>query len=283
MVADLPPKLAVQLTEAELKIWRMPWYHTFSPLGLPAGGYQQELLAAHQLEKQGDIFRQTRDALSRFGRRRPKGVCLTSTDGLFGLYALTKGAAHVDIFGVTSFAEHDEPWHLEQTRIAAKLLNLKDRCTVEARDLEDIQGPYDFGICVGALYGFPDPTAVLVRLRTLISGPLVIHSHVYVTPDYEKRNKANRMAQLRREIRFHKDLTPEEISERQKELHELEMNKDRFYFESPASWRPWGSRFSHDTLITMAVDAGWTVINEKEGDILPKNHLDRGSSSLLCV
>jgi hypothetical protein len=282
MVAELPRKLAAQLTEGELKPWRQTWFHNFGPLGLPPGGFQTEVNLGYQLEKQGDIFRQTRDALNRVGRGA-RGLCLTSTDGLFGLYPLTKGAGHIDIFNVTEYAGNNEPWHMDQTRIAAKLLDMVEKSTIEVRDIKTVKGPYDFAVCVGVLNNFLDPAPVLAQLREIVHGPLVTHEHTFVIPVHEQKNMKNRIGMLTRDIKFNKQLSKREFAEARRELDELESPNHRLYYQSPADLRQWGSRFSHDTLIIMAVDAGWTVINEKHAEVPPVNRLDRGSSSLLSV
>ena len=54
-------------------------------------------------------------------------------------------------------------------------------------------------------------------------------------------------------------------------------------FEVPASGRPWGSAFSHDKALTMAVDAGWTVVNEQRKQMPDGWPGERTLSSFLCV
>ena len=59
-------------------------------------------------------------------------------------------------------------------------------------------------------------------------------------------------------------------------------DKDMFELQVPA-WRPWGSSFHHDHVIRMAVDAGWTVVNEKFKR-MPDDWVDeRNMSNFLCV
>jgi len=282
MTTELPSKLSGKLTPEELAVWGGRWYHNFSPLGLPAGK-QTEVQLQHQLEKQGDIFRHVRDAFLRL-KKDPKGLQLTSTDGLFGLYAAMKGASHVDIVNVTPGSPASDRRFMEQTRIAAKLLDLEKKVDLSSGDVFKISGPYDFCISTGCLYNLPEPGLVLTKLRDIVNGPLIIHEHTWLLPSYTRRFREVRMGQLEREIRFMKDtLSRSEIEERKTELKEWKSGKDDLHFQSPAEYREWGSRFSHDSLIVMAVDAGWTVINEKVAEVPPLNWLDRGSSSLLCI
>jgi hypothetical protein len=279
---QLPQKVASKLSPEEIVIFGGRWHHNFSPLGLPAGK-QTEVQLGYQLEKQGDIFRHIRDAVLRMDKK-PRILNVTASDGLFGLYALTKGGRHVDIFDIASQSGFHEPQFLEQTRIAAKLLELEDKCTIAEKDVFEISDTYDLAICVGALYNLPEPGLVLRKLRDIVMGPLVVHEHTWMLPYYARRARDVEAGMLDREIRFMKEeLTKAQLDERRKRLAELKSGKDELYYESPADFREWGSRFSHDTLITMAVDAGWTVINEKVVEVPPANWLDRGSSSLLCI
>ena len=58
--------------------------------------------------------------------------------------------------------------------------------------------------------------------------------------------------------------------------------KQKFELQFP-EWRAWGSSFHHDHVIKMAVDAGWTVVNESFKR-MPDDWVDeRNMSTFLCV
>lgn len=252
MVTEVSGKMAAKLTAHELELLEKPWVHNYSPVDLPTGP-QAEVLQEFQLEKQGAIFRHIRDGLTRTPKGA-RGLCLTCNDGMFGIYALQKNVAHMDIFDVGDRQPNYEPWHIEQTAVAAKLLGLSSRATIEKRDYSTIKGPYDFCICTGVFPTFTDPGQMLADMRSwIVSGPLIIHSPTClpVAPWGQPRP-------------------------------DVDVPGYRYY-ESPAEGRPWGSRFSHDTLIEMAVEAGWTAISEKFAELGRPNWSDRVSSSLLCV
>jgi hypothetical protein len=58
---------------------------------------------------------------------------------------------------------------------------------------------------------------------------------------------------------------------------------DPAYLESPSEKRPWGSVFSHDRLITMIVDHGWTVVNERYRPVKVEWSGEENLSYLNCV
>lgn len=58
---------------------------------------------------------------------------------------------------------------------------------------------------------------------------------------------------------------------------------DPSFFESPTEARPWGCAFSHDMLIKIVVEAGWTVVNERLRTMPEDWRGERDLSYLHCV
>ncbi|MEA2552905.1 MAG: hypothetical protein QOJ65_1081 [Fimbriimonadaceae bacterium] len=231
-------KAAARLTPEERELLSRPWIHKFGAIDLWVSE-QSEPMRIEQIEKQGPIFTRIRDAVRR-SKPDPRGIMPTCDDGFFALYALAVGASHVDVVDVGSHIPGHEPWHLDQTRIAAKVGGKESGCTFRGAALLDLQGSYDFGICLNVLENVRDPQAALAHLRAIIDGPIVIHSATAYP-------------------------------------------NERGVFESPSEFRPWGSRFSHDTLIDFAVESGWTVINEGAKKMPEDWPGDRNLSFLHCV
>lgn len=229
-----------RLSPAERELFETPWFHNFSPLGM-ATVQTNENAAVNQVEKQGPIFRLIRDAMTRCGPK-PYGVDLFATDGMFGLYALTRGAGQMDILDAATHRGNYSPTSLEQTRLAAKLLHVEDRAHVGVVDPFNLPRQYEFGITAATLVHFRNPQELLASLRKQITKALVIQSPVSL-----------------------RDESPE-------------------CFQLDMKGREWGSRFSLDRLIIMAVEAGWTVVNEHRGELPAMPYLDdKGSAYLLCV
>ena len=205
------------LTSEEQALVARPWIYKYAAIDVWVST-QTEGARVSQLEKVGPIGRQLRDAILRNPSARV--LACSTDDGYYGLFALFKGAAHVDIRDVGAHIPEHEGWHFEQSRVVAKLKRLLGRCSFGAANLFDLDGSYDIGSCTNVLEHMSDPQVALEKLRTLVRGSLVVHSPT-VHP-----NKSGML-----------EISPE--------------------------GRPWGSRFSHDDLVEMAVAAGWTVINER--------------------
>lgn len=229
-----------RLSASERELFETPWFHNFAPLGISTQ-QANENAAVNQLEKQGPIFRLIRDAMIRCGPK-PYGVDLFSTDGMFGLYALTHGAAEMDILDAATHRGNYSPISLEQTKLAARLLKVEGRAHVGTVDPFNLPREYEFAISAATLVHYSNPWDLLAEWRRKITKALVIQTPVSL-----------------------RDQRPG-------------------FFQTDLNGREWGCRFSLDRLILMAVDAGWTVVNEHLGELPAMSYLDdKGSAYLLCV
>ncbi len=157
------------MTADERALFADPWYHDFSPLGLPTpqrGG----IFPANQAAKQGPIFRLLDDALGRAAaRRRDASVLeLFCADGFYALRAALCGARRV--LGVDT----DER-EVAKARLAAKLLGVR---TAEFRvaDVFLTTEPAAVAICAGGLYHLSEPARLLDQLRHQVSDALVVQT-----------------------------------------------------------------------------------------------------------
>lgn len=225
------------LTPEERDVVSRPWLYRYSAIDVWLSS-QSEGSRVRQIETAGPIGRQLRDALLRIPKARV--LACSTTDGFFGLFALFKGAGHVDIYDVGRHIPGHEAWHFDQSEVVAKIKGLMDRCSFSSADILDIQGEYDFAVCTNVLEHVPDPKPVLEKLRGMMRGSLVLHSPTAYPHGPE-------------------------------------------VFESAPAERPWGCRFSHDRLVNMAVEAGWTVINERLKHMPPEWEGERNLSFLHCV
>ena len=227
-----------RLGAEERAILEKPWVHKIRTIDL-WNSPQSEDLAFVQLETQGGLFLQLRDAVL----RAPKhAACLqlTDSDALFGMYALYQGVGTLRVVDVCGHVPGHEEWHLDQARIAAQVAGRGVQCRFDRVGVTEIEGHYSVGICANVLENLADPAAALVHLRKVVVGSLVIHS---VTP------LAN-------------------VAE---------------FMEVGPGVRPWGSRFSHDALIAMVVEAGWSVVNENYKHLPMDWPGDRKLTFLHCV
>jgi protein-L-isoaspartate O-methyltransferase len=168
---------------AERDLFVDPWYHDFTPLGLPTP-QRDGIFEPNQRAKQEPIFRMLDDALARAARpgRTPTVLELFCADGFYGIRAAQRGAGRV--VGVDLDGRE-----LAKARLAAKLLGVD---TVEFR-LADVFATTDrasVGICAGGLYHVSDPEALLARLRDQVSDALVVQTVYHLgrtEPDYFER------------------------------------------------------------------------------------------------
>lgn len=254
----LSRKRKVEFTPEEQAIIAKPWVNNFGPIEFYDCNQSDEN-QRKQFARQGHIFRHIRDALARY-ETKPRGIMCTVSDGFYGLYALHKGASHIDIVDVGGHIPNREDWHLEQTRLAARALGMEDRATFATKNLFEIEGKYDFGIFVSALPNFPNPAEVMKHLWHLIDGPLVFQCNTAVLNNFTLTPKAER---------WKPGWDPDEI--------------DQFFYESPCEILPWGSAFGRRKLIEMIVDAGWTIVNENSSP-QPEDGTRYGlRENMLCV
>ena len=164
-----------------------PWYHDFSVLGFPTP-QKAGIFPANQKAKEGPLFDYIRDAL-----QRTPGNCveLFCADSFFGIYALQQGASSLLGIDIGLPRAGGMPVHLEQARIAADALGVGDRAKFEVRDVWDLQGTFEIGICAGGLYHIPDPERLLRKLKDHITGTLVVQTVVSLAntdPNYFEAN-----------------------------------------------------------------------------------------------
>jgi len=230
---------SANLTAAEKVIFNSVWRFNYKPVDLQTGP-QSEVNERYQLEAQAMVFRHVRDAL--FSTvKRPTGLIPTCADGFYGIYALEKGAEKVRIVDIGSQLPSHKPHFLEQTKLAAKMLGVQERCTFDVCDYTKIEGSYDFCILADCAIHFLDPTPLLVKMREVVTGPLVLFSTTIM------------------------------------------QHKVPLLYRSPEPGRPWGSAFSHDQLLTFAVNAGWTVVNEQYKRLPDDWPGERNMSCFLCM
>jgi len=166
MISRRAPKSDMALSE--------PWYHDFSVLGFPTA-QKGGIFPANQKAKEAPLFHLIDEAL----RRTPGDVIeLFCADSLFGIYALQHGAK--SLLGIdTGYAQAGGvPIHLQQARIAADALGVGAKATFEDRDVWNVEGVYDIGICAGGLYHLTDPERFLAKLHDHIRGSLVVQTVV---------------------------------------------------------------------------------------------------------
>ncbi len=229
-LADLSPE--------EQEVFQQPWTYNYRTLDLETGP-QPEMNERSQAATQEFVFRHIRDSILRC-KGKPQGISVSCGDGFYGIYALSRGAEKIRICDVGAHRTDYRPWNIEQSKLAAKLLGVEEKCSFSSLDFSAMEGHYDFAIAADLLIHFPDPQAVLLKLRQMVRGPLV----VFTTTIY----RGNPVV-----------------------------------LEVPASGRPWGSAFTHDKAIMMAVDAGWTVVNEQFKQ-MPEGWVgERNFTGLLCV
>ncbi|HEV3401019.1 MAG TPA: methyltransferase domain-containing protein [Acidimicrobiales bacterium] len=158
-----------RMTSDERALFAEPWYHDFSPLGLPTrqrGG----IFPDNQAAKQGPIFRLLDDALGRAAVRRPDPSVLElfCADGFYGLRAALCGARRV--VGVDT----DER-EVAKARLAAKLLGVT-AAEFRVADVFLTPDPACVAICAGGLYHLTDPARLLDQLRGQVSDALVVQT-----------------------------------------------------------------------------------------------------------
>jgi hypothetical protein len=227
------------LTPDEQKIFDAPWQFSYSPIDLQTGP-QPENKERYQIEAQAFVFRHIRDALIS-ARKHPSGLVPTMGDGFYGIYSLERGARSAHIVNIGSYKQQCNPVHFEQTKLAAKLLGVQDRCTFDTLSYDRIEGNYDFCILADCANQFPDPLPLLTKLKEVVNGPLVLFSTTILR------------------------------------------HKVPLVYDVPAAHRPWGSAFSHDRLLTFAVDAGWTVVNEQYKRLPQDWQGEQNMSCFLCM
>ncbi len=230
---------SASLTPDEQAIFDSPWQFNYHPIDLETGP-QPENKEKYQIEAQAFVFRHIRDALLN-ARKRPTGLVPIIGDAFYGIYSLKRGAHQVRICNIGSKEQQYNPINFEQTRLAAKMLGVQDRCTFDSLDYSKIEGSYDFCILADCANQFPDPTPLLAKMREVVSGPLVLFSSTIMR------------------------------------------HKVPLVFQSPAPHRPWGCAFSHDQLLTFAVAAGWTVVNEQYKRLPPDWQGEQNMSCFLCM
>jgi len=162
------------LTPEEREILAKPWLNTF-PAIKEWTSEQSPEDKLRQAEKSSALYRHIRDAMHR-SVKDPRGLILTSTDGFFTIYALSLGAARVDVYDVCAQVPGHEDWHLDQIRIVAEVRGFKDKCSFQRADLFGINGSWDFCVCTEVLENLPDPEAAVWKIRDLVSGPMALFS-----------------------------------------------------------------------------------------------------------
>jgi 2-polyprenyl-3-methyl-5-hydroxy-6-metoxy-1,4-benzoquinol methylase len=172
---------ALALTREDRELLADPWYHDFASLGMPTpapGSSHQQ----NQHAKQPAICELVTQAIHRCWARggRADGVELFCADGFYSHHALRRGAD--SMLGVDADARA-----IEKANLMAKLLDDAHRCRFEQRDVFELDGTFDFGICAGGLYHLADPLALLTGLRQRIRTALVVqsvYSLAHEEPDY---------------------------------------------------------------------------------------------------
>ena len=136
--------------------------------------YQKKIIPhqKNQNAKQALIFRFIDDAMKICKKRSESftGVELFCSDGFYANYAAKKNRT-VRLRGIDL-----SEGYLRHARMASALLDVADRVTFEHCDVMDLEGEYDFAICVGGLYHLSDPFELLYRLRGKIRTALVIQT-----------------------------------------------------------------------------------------------------------
>jgi predicted RNA methylase len=143
------------------------WYHDFAILGLKTR-QRPGIYASNQRCKQEHLFKFISDAI-RLCKKKAEGIDLFCADGFYSNYAIQGGADRM--YGVD--LDKDE---LDHARLITRLLGNAEKIVFEQRDVHDLQGSYDFGICAGGLYHLSDPEVLLRKLTTQIQMALVIQT-----------------------------------------------------------------------------------------------------------
>lgn len=168
------------MTSDERALFAQPWYHDFTPLGLPTpqrGG----IFPPNQAAKQKPIFRLLDDALGRAATRSGdvSALELFCADGFYGLRAALGGASRV--VGVDT-----DPQEVAKARLAARLLGVTG-AEFRVADVFATPDRASVAICAGGLYHLAEPARLLDQLRGQVSDALVVQTVYHLgrpQPDY---------------------------------------------------------------------------------------------------
>lgn len=169
------------LSASERALLKSPWYHDFGVLGVKTV-QEPGIWRPNQIAKEKPLFDYIGKAVAacRAKKTPVAGIELFCADGFYGNYAVKAGAD--SLVGV----DLDEN-NLAKARLMAKLLGHSGKASFEHRDVFQIDGTYDFGICAGGLYHISDPAGLLKLVARRVTGPLVIqtvYSLANSDPDY---------------------------------------------------------------------------------------------------
>jgi hypothetical protein len=156
--------------EEEQRLWNEPWYHDFAPLGIPT--YQRDgIFRPNQAAKQGPLFDFIGQAIDhcQAAGTALRGVELFCADGFYSHFALQRGASHMTGLDLDTV-------ELAKARLVGIRLGHEQKAMFLARDVHELTGQFDFGICAGGLYHVQDPDALLAHLSRHVAGPLVVQT-----------------------------------------------------------------------------------------------------------
>lgn len=170
-----------RLSASEMALFAEPWYHDFEVLGIKTPQIPG-IYKPNQECKQEPLFSLIRKAISicRESGTSAKGVELFCADGFYSNFAVQNGAE--SMYGIDLNENY-----LTKARLITKLLGNTEKIVFQQKDVFDLNGRFDFGICAGGLYHLHNPHELLKLLTAKIGAALVIqtvYSLANPAPDY---------------------------------------------------------------------------------------------------
>jgi 2-polyprenyl-3-methyl-5-hydroxy-6-metoxy-1,4-benzoquinol methylase len=155
----------------DLEVLQTPWYHDFTPFGLPTPQLPG-IYKPNQASKSPTLFDYIERALDMLPSGASRSVLeYFCADGFYALHACRSGAESVGGVDLDEAA-------IRKARLIAAVLKMP-AVKFDVADVFQVPDVVDISICAGGLYHISDPSVLLAKLRSQTRHALVLQTVIH--------------------------------------------------------------------------------------------------------